>query len=80
MVRAAVSLCGIELDTPSFRPAEPLATGTRLQSSTISIALEPFPLKEQHASSALETRSRALQRRPAVCSTPWACKTRAWTR
>lgn len=80
MVRAAVSLCGIELDNPIIPASGTFGYGYTFAGSTISIALEPFPLKEQHASSALETRSRALQRRPAVCSTPWACKTRAWTR
>lgn len=80
MVRAAVSLCGIELDNPVIPASGTFGYGYTFAELYDIDCLGTFPLKEQHASSALETRSRALQRRPAVCSTPWACKTRAWTR
>lgn len=80
MVRAAVSLCGIELDNPVIPASGTFGYGYTFAELYDIDCLGTFSFKGTTREQRLETRSRALQRCPAVCSTPWACKTRVWTR
>ena len=82
MVRAAVSLCGIELDNPVIPASGTFGYGfTFAELYDINCLGTPFRfLKGTTREQRGNGQPRALQKAPAVCSLPWACKTRAWTR